>query len=169
MISASESLSCISYLTCSHSKGAVNACVAVSERARADLTMLYVPVPVPFLSRSPVYGNTQASSALMAASSAAAAGDQGAVESYWSQATEAVGDGWSSYTSAYDSSRSYDEGTWSGEWSSVPEPTTSSSSASQAIVTPAPTITPASNGVGSGANGSPAASETGAAEQRSVS
>lgn len=49
-----------------------------------------------------VYGDKEASSALAAATSAVAAGDQGAAASYFSEATAAAGGGWSQATDAVD-------------------------------------------------------------------
>lgn len=52
---------------------------------------------------TPVYGNDDASSALAQATSAQAEGDQGAAASYFSQATAAIGDGWTRANSAWSS------------------------------------------------------------------
>ena len=71
------------------------------------LTGVFTAIPIMAYSNTtrlipPVYGDEKASSALAAATSAAAEGDQGKAASYFSEATAALGNGWSQATGAAD-------------------------------------------------------------------
>ncbi|KAK9895159.1 hypothetical protein P389DRAFT_89279 [Cystobasidium minutum MCA 4210] len=120
-----------------------------------------------------IYGDDSASSALAAATSAQAAGEQGKAASYfsqataaagenWSKATNAAGGAWSSYTSAYDENNGGDD-----DWTSEATETgnrkhTSTSSSSRWSA--APTSTRSASFTSSAA--SSAASDTGSAFSR---